>query len=116
MIKTLPFNAFALVAVALLSLLLPFVLGSYALLVFSLFALAVTTVVGLNILLGLSGQISFGHIAFYAVGAYISAGLTMNGVPLGVAMLAAMLVCGVIGGLLAIPALRVSGPFLAMIT
>ncbi|WP_416412983.1 ATP-binding cassette domain-containing protein [Pantoea sp. App145] len=116
MIKTLPFNAFALVAVALLSLLLPFVLGSYALLVFSLFALAVTTVVGLNILLGLSGQISFGHIAFYAIGAYISAGLTMNGVPLGVAMLAAMLVCGVIGGLLAIPALRVSGPFLAMIT
>ncbi|PKH25195.1 ABC transporter [Enterobacterales bacterium CwR94] len=114
--KTASVNTLALTVLGVVSLLLPFFIGSYALLVFSLFALGVTTVVGLNILLGLSGQISFGHIAFYALGAYVSAGLTMHGVPLGIAMLAAMLVCGVVGGLLAIPALRVSGPFLAMVT
>lgn len=111
-----PVNTVALVLLGVIALLLPFFLGSYALLVFSLFALGVTTVAGLNILLGLSGQVSFGHIAFYALGAYISAGLTLAGLPLGIAMLAAMLACGLIGGLLAIPALRVSGPFLAMIT
>ncbi|MEE3649912.1 MULTISPECIES: branched-chain amino acid ABC transporter ATP-binding protein/permease [unclassified Brenneria] len=114
--RAFPINTLALMLLGVISLLLPGFLGSYTLLVFSLFALGVTTVVGLNILLGLSGQVSFGHIAFYALGAYVSAGLTMAGLPLGVAMLAAMLVCGLIGGLLAIPALRVSGPFLAMIT
>ncbi|MBU2322897.1 MAG: branched-chain amino acid ABC transporter permease, partial [Gammaproteobacteria bacterium] len=91
-------------------------LDSYSLLVFTFCALAVVVGVGLNILIGLSGQISFGHIAFYAIGAYVSALLTMAGLPLGLAMLAAGLVCAAIGALLAIPALRVSGPYLAMIT
>lgn len=116
MSRAIPYEAAALATVVAVSLLLPFVLGAYSLLVFSLFALAVTTAVGLNILLGLSGQISFGHIAFYAIGAYICAGLTLNGVPLAAAVPVAMFVCGAMGALLAIPALRVSGPFLAMIT
>ncbi len=91
-------------------------LDSYSLLVFSFFALTVVVGAGLNILIGLSGQISFGHIAFYAIGAYISALLTMAGLPLGLAMIAAALACGLLGALLAIPALRVQGPYLAMIT
>lgn len=91
-------------------------LDSYSLLVFSFFALTVVVGVGLNILIGLSGQISFGHIAFYAIGAYASALLTMAGLPLLAAMFVAALLCGTIGALLAIPALRVSGPYLAMIT
>src|SRR5690606_5174489 len=61
-------------------------LDSYSLLVFSFFALTVVVGVGLNILIGLSGQISFGHIAFYAIGAYASALLTMAGLPLLPAM------------------------------
>jgi branched-chain amino acid transport system permease protein len=95
---------------------LSLMLDSYSLLVFSFFALTVVVGVGLNILIGLSGQISFGHIAFYAIGAYASALLTMAGLPLAFAMPAAALLCGAIGALLAIPALRVSGPYLAMIT
>ncbi|WP_150301982.1 branched-chain amino acid ABC transporter ATP-binding protein/permease [Pseudomonas profundi] len=91
-------------------------LDSYSLLVFSFFALTVVVGAGLNILIGLSGQISFGHIAFYAIGAYVSALLTMAGFPLGLAMSAAALACGLLGALLAIPALRVQGPYLAMIT
>jgi branched-chain amino acid transport system permease protein len=93
-----------------------FLLDSYSLLVFTLCALATVVGVGLNILIGLSGQMSFGHIAFYAIGAYVSALLTLAGWSLPVAMLAALLGCAALGALLAIPALRVKGPYLAMIT
>ncbi|MGE8498817.1 MAG: ATP-binding cassette domain-containing protein [Pseudomonas sp.] len=116
---TLKNTLFVPVSLGLLSLLgvaLSLLLDSYSLLVFTFCALAVVVGVGLNILIGLSGQISFGHIAFYAIGAYVSALLTMAGLPLGLAMIAAGLACGAIGALLAIPALRVSGPYLAMIT
>ena len=91
-------------------------LDSYWLLILTLYALAVTVGVGLNILIGLSGQMSFGHIAFYAIGAYLSALLTLAGLPLAAALPLAGLGCALLGGLLAIPALRVSGPYLAMIT
>ncbi|MBP5946966.1 MULTISPECIES: branched-chain amino acid ABC transporter ATP-binding protein/permease [unclassified Pseudomonas] len=107
------------VFIALLALLcvgLAFTLDSYSLLVFTLCALAAVVGVGLNILIGLSGQISFGHIAFYAIGAYVSALLTIAGWPLWLAMPVTAVVTGLIGALLAIPALRVSGPYLAMIT
>lgn len=93
-----------------------FTLDSYSLLVFTLCALAAVVGVGLNILIGLSGQISFGHIAFYAIGAYVSALLSMAGWTLWLALPMAGAVAGLIGALLAIPALRVSGPYLAMIT
>ncbi len=93
-----------------------FTLDSYSLLVFTLCALAAMVGIGLNILIGLSGQISFGHIAFYALGAYVSALLTLAGWPLWLALPMAGVLTGLIGALLAIPALRVSGPYLAMIT
>ena len=91
-------------------------LDSYWLLILTLYALAVSVGVGLNILIGLSGQMSFGHIAFYAIGAYLSALLTIGGMPLSAALPLASLGCALLGALLAIPALRVSGPYLAMIT
>ncbi|QNH02144.1 ATP-binding cassette domain-containing protein [Pseudomonas sediminis] len=105
-----------LAALALLGSSLAFVLDSYSLLVFTFCALAAVVGVGLNILMGLSGQISFGHIAFYAIGAYISALLLMAGLPLGLALIIAGLGSGLVGALLALPALRVTGPYLAMVT
>lgn len=113
-ISRLPLLALAILAIG--GAALAFTLDSYSLLVFTLCALAAVVGVGLNILIGLSGQISFGHIAFYAIGAYLSALLTLAGVPLVVAMIGAGLAAGAVGALLAIPALRVSGPYLAMIT
>lgn len=101
---------------ALFSVAAVFLLDSYSLLVFTLCALAAVVGVGLNVLIGLSGQISFGHIAFYAIGAYISALMTLAGLPLWLAVPAAGVVAGAVGALLAIPALRVTGPYLAMIT
>jgi branched-chain amino acid transport system permease protein len=101
---------------ALVSVIAIFTLDSYSLLVFTLCALAAVVGVGLNVLIGLSGQISFGHIAFYAIGAYVSALMTLAGLPLWLAVPAAGVVAGGVGALLAIPALRVTGPYLAMIT
>ena len=89
----------------------------YELFVIALVGLTTIVGVGLNVLLGLSGQISLGHVAFYAIGAYVVAILTTK-TALGfwLALPAATLIAGIAGGLLAIPALRVRGPYLAMIT
>ncbi|MDA7948204.1 MAG: branched-chain amino acid ABC transporter ATP-binding protein/permease [Hyphomicrobiaceae bacterium] len=73
--------------------------------------------VGLNILLGLTGQVSLGHVGFYAIGAYAVAILTTDvGLGFWPSLIFAIALTGVVGILLSIPALRVSGPYLAMIT
>jgi ABC-type branched-subunit amino acid transport system permease subunit len=85
---------------------------------FILALVALTTVVGvgLNVLLGLAGQVSFGHVGFYAIGAYAAAILSLQDVSFWIALPLAGLIAGAVGALLALPALRVSGPYLAMIT
>lgn len=95
---------------------LSFTLGGYGLLVMTLIALTTVVCSGLNILIGLSGQISFGHVAFYAIGAYVSALMLMAGAPLVLAMAMAIVATAALGALLAIPGVRVSGPYLAMVT
>ncbi len=82
----------------------------------ALVALATIVGVGLNILVGLAGQISIGHIGFYAIGAYAVAVLTLNGTNFWLALAAAGCLAAGIGALLALPAIRVSGPYLAMMT
>jgi branched-chain amino acid transport system ATP-binding protein len=73
--------------------------------------------VGLNVLLGLNGQISLGHVAFYAIGAYTVGILTTNYEwPFWPALLLSGFITGLAGMLLAIPALKVRGPYLAMVT
>jgi len=90
---------------------------NYQLYLLALVGLTAVVGVGLNVLLGLSGQISLGHVAFYALGAYVVGILTTKtsivfwlAWPLGTAA------AGVAGALLAVPALRVRGPYLAMVT
>src|ERR1700760_2506797 len=85
---------------------------SYTLFVIALVALTAVVGVGLNVLLGLAGQVSLGHVGFYAIGAYTAAILTVKGVSFWLAFPAAGLVAGAIGALLALPALRVTGPYL----
>ena len=73
--------------------------------------------IGLNVLLGLAGQTSLGHAAFYAIGAYACTLLTMRtGLPWLIALPAGALFSGIAGALLSVPALRVRGPYLAMVT
>ena len=72
---------------------------------------------GLNLLTGYSGQISLGYAAFVAVGAYVAAILmTQYGVHVIPAVLAAGAFTGVVGFLVGAPALRLSGPYLAIAT
>jgi branched-chain amino acid transport system ATP-binding protein len=73
----------------------------YAPFVLALVALTVTVGVGLNILVGLAGQLSFGHVGFYAIGAYTAAILTLAGVDFWIAFPLAGLVAGLIGFVLA---------------
>jgi branched-chain amino acid transport system ATP-binding protein len=90
--------------------------GGYFAFVAALVGLITVAGVGLNVLVGLTGQISLGHVGFYAIGAYSVAILTLSGVDYWVAFLVAGALAGAVGGLLALPALRVTGPYLAMVT
>jgi branched-chain amino acid transport system ATP-binding protein len=95
---------------------LVFVSEGYTHFILALVALTAIVGVGLNVLLGLSGQVSLGHVGFYAIGAYTASILTVKGVSFWLAFPAAGTVAGIIGALLALPALRVTGPYLAMVT
>jgi len=90
--------------------------NSYYVFILGTVALTAIVGVGLNVLLGLTGQVSFGHVGFYAIGAYAVAILTTHKVSFWLAAPAAALLAGGIGALLALPALRVRGPYLAMVT
>jgi ABC-type branched-subunit amino acid transport system ATPase component/ABC-type branched-subunit amino acid transport system permease subunit len=69
------------------------------------------------VLLGLTGQVSFGHVGFYAIGAYTVAVLMLAAKwSFWLALPVAALLAGLVGALLALPALRVKGPYLAMVT
>jgi len=95
---------------------LVFVSEGYTHFILALVALTAVVGVGLNVLLGLAGQVSLGHVGFYAIGAYTAAILTLKGVSFWLAFPVAGLVAGGIGAVLALPALRVTGPYLAMVT
>ena len=72
---------------------------------------------GLNVLVGYTGQKSLGHAGLFAVGAYTVALLTTKaGWNPWLAFAASGLVAGVFGIVIALPALRVKGPALAMVT
>jgi len=92
-------------------------LNNYYVFVLANVALLAMIGIGLNILIGLSGQVSFGHVGFYALGAYIVAVLTTRaGFGFWVAWPLAAASCAFVGTLLAMPSLRVKGPYLAMVT
>ena len=80
-------------------------------------AIMVIVTSGLNILAGLAGQISLGHAGLYAIGAYTGALLaTRLGLGLWSALPLAVGLTAAVGALLALAALRVAGPYLAMVT
>jgi branched-chain amino acid transport system ATP-binding protein len=91
--------------------------NSYQVFVIATVGLTAIAGIGLNVLLGLCGQISLGHVAFYAIGAY-AVGILTTGYdwPVWPALAAGGVLAGAAGVLLAIPALRVRGPYLAMVT
>jgi ABC-type branched-subunit amino acid transport system ATPase component/ABC-type branched-subunit amino acid transport system permease subunit len=74
-------------------------------------------VAGLNLLVGFSGQISLGQVAFFGLGAYGSALLAVKlGVPVPLAMVAGTVLATLFGAVVGLLALRVRGLYLAMVT
>jgi branched-chain amino acid transport system ATP-binding protein len=90
--------------------------NGYTHFIFTLVALATIVGVGLNILYGLTGLISFDHIAFYAIGSYCCALLLLQGVNFFLALFCSAVLSGVVGLIFAVPAIRVKGSFLATVT
>ena len=91
--------------------------NSYYVFIMATLALTAIVGIGLNVLLGLAGQVSFGHVGFYALGAYTVAILTVGAKwSFWAALPVAALVAALTGALLALPAVRVKGPYLAMVT
>src|SRR4051812_23333992 len=96
---------------------LPFVLTSYRTFQASLVLIYAIALLGLNILTGYNGQISLGHGAFYAVGAYCTAILMdQAGMPYWATVPIAGAVSLVVGFLFGLPALRLEGLYLALAT
>ena len=96
---------------------LPFVISNYRTFQFCLVIIYAIALLGLNILTGFNGQISLGHGAFYAMGAYVTAILMdQAGFPYWATLPFAGAVCLLFGFLFGLPALRLEGLYLALAT
>ncbi len=72
---------------------------------------------GLDIVVGYTGQVSLGHAGLFGVGSYVTGILVMKlGAPWFLAIPASIGITALFGAILALPALRVTGPYLAMVT
>jgi branched-chain amino acid transport system permease protein len=105
------------VVVPLLQPLFPDVVSDYRLFLVSTMIIAAIAVLGLNLLTGFNGQISLGHGAFYAVGAYTAAILMDQAeLPYWATLPIAAMVCFIVGYLFGLPALKLEGHYLALAT
>ena len=96
---------------------LAFVLGSYQTDVYRKLLLWITLALGYNFLFGIAGQVAFSHFTFYGIGAYaILILLFQVGLPLPLAILAGVVLCVVLSLVVAIPATRLEGFYLALAT
>ena len=103
-----------LVLVAVLPLVVP---STYFISILVLAGFNVMLVLGLNLVMGYTGQVSLGHAGFYGLGAYASGVLTTKyGFNPWVAMGAALVICAIASGLIGAAALRLQGYYLSMAT
>lgn len=94
-----------------------FFFTDYHLFQMTMVAIYAIAILGLSLLTGFNGQISLGHGAFYAIGAYTSAVLmTTWDVPYWATLPVSAAVCGGVGFLVGLPALRLEGLYLALTT
>ncbi|WP_159718954.1 branched-chain amino acid ABC transporter permease [Geminicoccus flavidas] len=95
----------------------PGLIGSYHLHVLTLILIYVPCALGQNLITGNSGQLSMGHAAFFGLGAYAVAILSVRyGWPAFPALLAAAGAAGLVGLLIGLPAIRISGDYLFIVT
>ena len=106
----------AIAAVPLLVVLLPHAFNDFFNFRLAFVGIYFIAIVGLNVLTGYNGQISLGHGAFMAIGAYTTAILHNHGVDLYLTIPIAAVLTGVVGFAFGFPALRLSGVYLALAT
>jgi branched-chain amino acid transport system permease protein len=112
-----PWRTVGIVLLIAFALALPFGLSDYQTFQVTLALAYAIALLGLNLLTGISGQISLGHGAFYAVGAYVTAILMDRyDVPYWATLPASGAVCLIVGFLFGLPALRLEGLYLALAT
>jgi branched-chain amino acid transport system permease protein len=105
------------VATALLAAAVPLVAGDYWVYLLSLTGAYGVVALGLNLLTGLSGQISLGHAGFFGIGAYVATVLSAKyGVPFLAAAAIAVAVGWLVGLVVGFPAVRLRGLYLAIAT
>lgn len=110
-------SAMRYLAAAILLSALAFALGSYHTDVYRKLLLWVTLALGYNFLFGVSGQVAFSHFTFYGIGAYSIVIMTAQwNWPLAIAVLATILVCTLAALVVAVPATRLDGFYLALAT
>jgi branched-chain amino acid transport system permease protein len=107
----------ATIAALIVAVILPFTISSTAVETTIPWICIAVAALGLNLATGYGGQVSIGHGALYGVGAY-TCGLVVGEAELGFAagVIAAALVCFVVGILIGLPALRIKGLYLALVT
>ena len=103
-------------ALAVVLFLVPWLLSPYLVSQLTFVLIYSIVALGLMLLSGYTGQISLGHAAFLAVGAYTEAVLAAKGWPFPLSMALAALLAGAVGVVVATPALRVKGIYLAIAT
>src|SRR5262245_38330626 len=112
-----PLARYASLGVVAVLLLLPTVLDSHLMSLVNLITLASIGAIGLNILVGYTGQVSLGQGAFMMVGSYAAALLTLRlGLPFWIAVPAGGVVAALVGTFFGIPSLRIKGLYLAIAT
>ena len=105
------------IGLALLLGVVPFISSPYVLYIINTIGIAAIAAIGLNILIGYTGQISLGHGAFFGVGAYAAAILaTTMGFPFWLSVLAAGLVTALVGMVFGIPSVRLKHLYLCIAT
>jgi len=105
------------IAACVVALLLPLLLTNFRTFQLTQVMVYAIAILGLNLLTGYNGQISLGHGAFFALGAYAASILMEKaGLPYWATVPAAAFVCFVVGFLFGLPALRLAGHYLALAT
>lgn len=106
-----------LIGLILLFAVIPFVSSAYILYILNTIGIYAISVIGLNILIGYTGQISLGHGAFFGVGAYAAAALsTRLGVPFLLAVPAAGMITAAVGIVFGLPSARLKHLYLLIAT
>jgi branched-chain amino acid transport system permease protein len=103
-------------AIVLALALLPLYCPDHVVYIATIICIYAISVQGQNLLIGYTGQISFGQAGFLAIGAYTFGQLVCAGVPWPPALFLAGLVAGLFGVLVGFPSLRLKGPYLAIAT